>query len=121
MSEKAPRTGEFSDGKLWFTRKVNVVTIGLTSSAIDELGEVEGITLPDEGEDFVKGDSVGAVEGNHGTVEIIMPATGAIQEVNSTATTEPQLVSGDPLEEGWLIKIEIEDSSELREFAAPQE
>jgi glycine cleavage system H protein len=89
----------------------------LTNLAIEEIGEVQGMELPDEGDDFQKGDVVVTVEGSNGRVEVIAPASGVIQEINEAAKEEPDMVSDDPLEEGWLIKLEIEDTSELKEFA----
>ena len=55
MSEAAPKSGEYLDGKLWFTRKAAIVTIGLTSAAIEEIGAVQKIEMPEEGDDFTKG------------------------------------------------------------------
>lgn len=116
MSEKAPKFGEFQDGKLWFTRKGNLITVGLTSLAIEEVGDIEKIEMPEESEDFVKGDAIGNVVGSTGELELTIPATGSVNEINSAVAGEPSLASDDPLEEGWLLKIEIEDPAELKEF-----
>ena len=116
MAEAPPKTGEFLDGKLWFTRKGTAVTLGLTNVAIEEVGTVQGIEFPDEGEDFQKGEIVVTVDGTSGKLEVIAPATGVVQEINAAAKEEPDMVSEDPLEEGWLIKLEIEDTSDLKEF-----
>ena len=119
MTEKGPKNGEFLEGKLWFSRKGSVVTLGLTSAAIDEVGNVEALELPDEGDDFDKGDVVVIVDGCNGRLEVITPAAGIIQEVNEAAKGEPDRVSEDPFEEGWLLKIEIQDPTDLNEFAMP--
>ena len=120
MAEAAPKNGEFLEGKLWFQRKGSVVTLGLTSSAIEELGAVEGLEFPNEGDDFDKGDVVVTVEGSQGKIEVITPAAGLIQEVNEAAQDEPDRVTEDPLEEGWLVKLEIQDTSDLKEYAAQE-
>ncbi|MGK5082128.1 glycine cleavage system protein H [Bdellovibrionota bacterium FG-1] len=120
-AQVAPKSGEFLDGKLWFERKGKTVTLGITSFAVEEVGEVQSIEFPDEGTDFVKGDTVLTVEGANGKLEVIAPATGIIQEVNEAARAEPDMVSDDPLEEGWLIKLEIEDTSDLSEFQAEED
>jgi glycine cleavage system H protein len=117
----APKNGEFNDGKLWFHRKGNLVTVGMTSMAVEEVGEVQSIEFPDEGTDFVKGDTVITVDGTNGKLEVICPATGIVQEINEAAKAEPDMVSEDPLEEGWLIKLEIEDTSDLKEFRVDDE
>jgi glycine cleavage system H protein len=47
---------------------------------------------------------------------VTTPASGIVQEVNEAAKDEPDMVSEDPLEEGWLVKLEIEDTSDLKEL-----
>ena len=116
MAEKAPKSGEYSDGKLWFERKGSTLTLGLTSAAIDHLGSIESIDLPDEDEDFDKGEVVATVEGSHGSIEVTTPAAGIVESVNSPALESPDVVTEDPLEEGWLVKIEIQDRTDLEEF-----
>ena len=112
----APKEGEFLDGKAWFHRKGNTVTLGLTISGVEEIGSVEKIEFPDEGDDFEKGNVIVTVDGSNGKLELITPATGVIQELNEAAKSEPDMVTEDPLEEGWLIKLEIQDTSDLKEF-----
>lgn len=116
MSDAAPKNGEFQDGKLWFHRKGSVVTLGLTNLGIEEVGAVESLEFPEEGDDFDKGDVILSVDGTKGRLEVITPAAGTVSEVNETTKEEPDVVSEDPLEEGWLVKIEVQDTSDLREF-----
>jgi glycine cleavage system H protein len=121
MAEVGPKNGEFLEGKLWFSRKGSVVTLGLTNIAVDEVGNVEALEFPDEGDDFDKGDVVVTVDGSNGKLEVITPAAGIIQEINEAAQGEPDMVSEDPLEEGWLVKLEIQDSTDLKEYAVQEE
>lgn len=117
MSDVAPKHGEYLDGKLWFQRKLSMVTIGLTSHAIEEIGAVQSIDFPEQGLDIEKGEVIITVEGTSATLEVTAPASGIVEEVNEAAQTEPDMVSDDPLEEGWLVKIEIQDKSDLKEYA----
>ena len=117
MSDVAPKYGEYMDGKLWFQRKLSVVTLGLTSQAIEELGPVQSIDFPEEGLDFEKGEIILTVEGTNTSLEVAAPASGLVQEINEAAKEEPDMVSDDPTEEGWLVKIEIQDKSDLKEYA----
>lgn len=118
MSEIAPKNGEFQEGKLWFNRKGSTITVGLTNAAVEEVGSVEAIEFPDEGDDFDKGEVVVIVDGSNGKIEVATPAAGIVQEINESAQLEPDRVSEDPLEEGWLIKLEIQDTSDLKEYAS---
>ena len=117
MAESAPKSGEFGEGKLWFTRKGALVTVGMTSMASEEVGSVQSLEFPEAGDDFQKGDVVVTIDGSNGKLEVTAPASGIVQEINEAAQEEPDMVSEDPLEEGWLVKIEIEDNAELKEFA----
>jgi glycine cleavage system H protein len=117
MSDIAPKNGEFHDGKFWFHRKGTTVTVGLTANAVEDLGSVESIEFPDEGDDFAKGEVVVTLAGGNGTIEVTTPASGIIQEINEAAKDAPEMVTEDPFEEGWLVKLEIEDTSDLKEFA----
>ncbi len=118
MSDVVPKNGEFQEGKLWFQRKGSVLTIGLTNVAVEEVGSVESIEFPDQGDDFDKGDVIATVDGSNGKIEVVAPAAGIVQEINEAAQGEPDRVNEDPLEEGWLFKLEIQDTSDLKEFAA---
>jgi glycine cleavage system H protein len=112
---KVPKEGEFEKGQLWYSRRGNVLTIGLTSSAIDKLGELDGITLPEEGDHFDAGDEIVTVDGTRGSVEVVLPSKGVVLAVNPVAN-DPAAVSEDPLEEGWLVKYQIEDLETLLEL-----
>jgi glycine cleavage system H protein len=111
-----PKYSEYDENKFWFKRKLTSLTLGITSQAADEIGEVQSVEFPEEGADLAKGEVVVTVEGTHGTLEVTTPAAGIVEIVNEALKEEPQLVSEDPGEEGWLVKLEIEDKSELKEY-----
>lgn len=117
---KNPRSGEFSEGRLWFQRRGSILTIGMTSRGIERLGALQTIELPEEGEEYYKGDVLTTVEGSGGNIEVVSPVSGAIHEVNDAVKEEPEIAVEDPLEEGWLVKIEFEDASELQELVAAE-
>ena len=120
MSAKESRSGsiiEYNDGKFWFHKKLNIVTIGLTLAALDEIGEVEAVNLPSDGDDFDKDDVVCEVDGSDGTIKVYTPAAGFVAEVNSPVSDDVQIVNEDPIDEGWLVKLEIQDDSDLKEYA----
>ncbi|MCM0606436.1 MAG: glycine cleavage system protein H [Xanthomonadaceae bacterium] len=113
----APRSGEYMDGQAWFTRKQTVLTIGVTNAGLEDIGEVESITLPEEGDDLTKSEVAVTIEGTSGTLELITPAAGLVHAANVRLAGSPETLSEDPLEEGWLVKIEIEDPTDLKEYA----
>ena len=109
---KVPKEGEFAEGQVWYSRRGNVLTIGLTSGAIDKLGDLDGIELPEEGDHFDAGDDILTVEGTHGSVEVALPTKGVVLSVNPVAS-DPVAVAEDPLEEGWLLKYQVDDLEAL--------
>ena len=123
MSKKrgAPKEGEYQEGKLFFTRRGNVITICLNGSAIEEVGEVESVEMPTVEENFDKDDVVLTVSGENGSMEVTVPAGGTIVAVNENLQTAPDLASEDATETGWLIELEITDPSELMEYGEGDE
>jgi glycine cleavage system H protein len=116
MSDIVPRNGEYHEGNLWFDRRVQSVTVGLTSAAILALGELESVELPSEGEDYEQGDVMGTVEGTQGSLEILAPASCSVIEVNESAGRDPAVVQEDPVEEGWLFKVQVTQLDELKKL-----
>lgn len=119
MSAKQSRSGsiiEYSDGKLWFHKKSNTITIGVTLNALDEIGEVEDVSLPSDGDDFDKDDVVCELDGSDGSLKVYSPAAGFVTEVNAPVADDVQIINEDPIDEGWLVKLEIQDDSDLKEY-----
>jgi glycine cleavage system H protein len=121
MATKIPKAGEFAEGKLWFTRRGSEVTVGLTQSAIEELGELDSISLPSEGDEADTLDAIGNVDGTISSLELVAPARGSVIETNGVVETDPTIAQDDPAEEGWLFKMAIEDPAELKEYAVTEE
>ena len=84
----------------------NTFTIGLTDYAVEQLGDIVFLELPEEGMDFKKGDTFATVESVKAASEIYMPVSGKIINVNTSAVETPEILSEDSYEKGWLVKIE---------------
>ena len=106
---------EYDEGRIWFKKKGKVVTVGLTEKAIDEIGGVQGLILPVEGDDCLEGDVVGEIEGEKITFEIVAPIDGSIEMVNETLTREYEVLENDSLDEGWIYKIRVSDGDDDEE------
>lgn len=88
--------------------------VGITDFAQSELGDIVFVELEkDTGERTEKDEAFGTVEAVKTVSELYMPVTGTIVEFNEQLEDQPELVNQDPYGEGWMIKISIEDSSEL--------
>ena len=88
-------------------------TIGLTDYAVEQLGDIVFLELPEVGVTFSKGDTFATVESVKAASEIYMPVSGKILEVNTALTDNPEILNEDVYEKGWLVKIKATgDSSE---------
>ena len=82
--------------------------IGLTDYAIDQLGDIVFLELPEVGDEFKKGDTFANIESVKAASEIYMPISGKIVEVNSELIDAPEKLNDDCYENGWLVKVETE-------------
>lgn len=98
----------------------NIYTIGLTDYAVEQLGDIVFIELPEVGTEFVKGEVFATVESVKAASEIYMPVSGKIIEINEQVVERPDILNENPYENGWLVKIESStahaDSGDLLEY-----
>ena len=94
--------------------------IGLTDFAVEQLGDIVFVEMPEAGTTLTKGDILGTVESVKAASEIYMPISGTVTEVNEALVSNPELLNEDPYEKGWLIKVESdtakEDSGDLIDY-----
>ena len=104
----------------WALESDNVITIGLTDYAIEELGDIVFVELPEVDSEFAKNEVFATIESVKAAVEIYMPVGGRIVEINEELLNSPELMNEDVWEKGWLVKIESdtyqEDSLGLLEY-----
>lgn len=86
--------------------KGDVCTVGLTDYAIEQLGDIVFLELPEVGDEFSKGDTFANIESVKAASEIYMPISGKIVEVNSALVDAPESLNEDCYENGWLVKVE---------------
>ena len=96
-------------GYLWYKEEDGVVTIGINEDALEDFEEIVSIDLPAEGEAIESDVVLGTIETDDGPLDIYSPVAGTILEVNSQAVEDSSIIMEDPMEEGWLIKVEAED------------
>ena len=82
--------------------------IGLTDYAVEQLGDIVFIELPEVGSAFGKGEVFATVESVKAASEIYMPISGTIKEINEDIIATPELLNEDPLGKAWLVKIDTQ-------------
>ena len=91
----------------------HIATIGITDFAQQSLGDITFVQLPKEGEDIKKDDPFGVVESVKAVSDLYAPVTGRVVEINLPLLQAPELVNEDPMVDGWMIKVEVKDLSDL--------
>jgi glycine cleavage system H protein len=91
----------------------DVVTVGVTAFAIDQLGDIVFLELPDIGDTVEKGERFGTVESVKAVEDLKSPVNGEVLERNEALIEAPEQIGDDPYGDGWLIKVKADDLDDL--------
>ena len=108
-----PQGFKFSSDHEWVKLEGNVATIGVSDYAQSELGDIVFIDIESDIEEIVNGETFGSIEAVKTVSDLYAPISGKVLEVNPALEDDPELVNKDPFGEGWLIKVECADLSQL--------
>jgi glycine cleavage system H protein len=108
-----PRECRFSESHEWFHSNGDIVTIGITQHAANELTDITYVEMKPPGTTLSAGDTVGEVESVKTTSEVYAVVGGQIVEINQAVADDPSLVNSDPYEAGWLVKVRPDDDGPL--------
>jgi glycine cleavage system H protein len=97
----------------WAQVDENVVTVGITEFAQDALGEIVYVELPEEGQKVTQSEPFGVVESVKAASDLVAPVSGTVIEVNTSIVDDPGVLNDDPVNDGWLIRIEMDSEKEL--------
>ena len=97
----------------WVRADDGNATIGITSFAADELGDIVFIELPEAGSELTQFGTFGVVESVKAVSDLYSPVSGTVVEVNEALREAPELLNSDPFGEGWIARVELGDRSEL--------
>lgn len=89
------------------------VVVGITDHAQDQLGDMVYVEAPEAGTSFAAGDACAVVESVKAASDVYAPLSGEVTEGNDALADSPELVNQDPFGDGWLMKLNPSDSSEL--------
>ena len=108
---------KYSEDHAWVkVQDEDLVTIGITDFAQEQLGDLVYIELPKVGHEFSRGDNISVIESVKSASDLVAPVSGEIVEVNDRLEDDPELVSDNPMDEGWFIKVKLSKPSELDEL-----
>jgi glycine cleavage system H protein len=91
----------------WIESTNKTAKIGVTAFAVEQLGDIVHVELPQVGETFAAGASFGTIESTKTVSDLYMPVAGKVVEVNKDAVNSPESLQADPYVKGWLVKVEM--------------
>lgn len=103
----------YSPDHEWARIDGGIITVGIDDFAQDQMGDIVYVELPEVGDSFDKDDEFGTVESVKAVSEIFMPLGGEIVAVNSNLEDSPELINQSPYGDGWLIRIQPDDESQI--------
>jgi len=96
-------------------------TIGISAFAIDQLGDIVFLELPGVGDRVTKGETFGTVESVKAVEDLNSPVTGTVIECNDPMMDSPEKLADDPYGEGWLIKVKVENLTDIDDAMSAEE
>lgn len=105
----------------WIRVDGSTAVVGITDYAQDALGDVVYVDLPEKGATVSAESVIGEIESVKSTSELHTPVSGTVTDVNQQAIDKPETINDEPYGSGWLIKIELSDSSELDALMSAEE
>ena len=108
-----PDSFRFADSHEYANADGELVRVGISAFAVDQLGDIVFVDLPDVGTSLVKGTSFGSVESVKAVEDMYAPIAGEVVQRNEAVLASPEELQNDPHGEGWLLVLRPADASEL--------
>jgi glycine cleavage system H protein len=120
MSDNFPDDLLYTEDHEWARIEGNVATVGITSFAVGQLGDVTQVDLPKEGEALKRTDVFGSVESVKAVSDLFAPLTGKVLKVNSPLVDSPEYVNEEPYDGGWMVQIEMSNPDEAKKLMSAE-
>jgi glycine cleavage system H protein len=101
-----PKDLRYTKDHEWARKGDGEVTIGITGFAVEQLGDITLVDLPEEGADVSAGDAFGTIESVKSVSDLYAPVSGKVKRINEALEDQPELVNQAPYGDGWLVIVE---------------
>ena len=120
MAFNFPDQFRFADSHEYASLEGELVKLGISAFAVDQLGDIVFVDLPDVGSSLNRGSAFGSVESVKAVEDMYAPVSGEVIEVNESVLSNPEGLQNDPHGEGWLLIIRPSDLNQLQELMDAQ-
>ena len=116
-----PEDLKYQDSHEYVRLEGEIATIGISAFAVDELGDIVFLELPESGDAVEQGETFGSVESVKAVEDMFAPVTGTVIDRNEPLLESPEQIAEDPYGEGWLIKVRLDNPDEELNVLSAQE
>jgi len=118
-----PQDVKFAKTHEWARLEANssIVTVGISDYAVERLGDIVFIELPEVGTSLTRESPFGVIESVKAAVDLIAPVSGQVTQVNQDLSQQFDVLSNDPFGQAWMIKIQASDTTQLHALMSPSD
>ncbi|MGB3208643.1 MAG: glycine cleavage system protein GcvH [Crinalium sp.] len=121
MALEYPEDLKYLDSHEYVRLEGEIATVGISAFAVDQLGDIVFLELPDVGDAVERGETFGNVESVKAVEDLKSPVSGTVVERNDVMVETPEQLTEDPYGEGWLLKVRVNDSDQLEDAMSASE
>lgn len=121
MALEYPNDLKYLDSHEYVRVEGETATIGISAFAVDQLGDIVFVELPDVDETLEKGQTFGTVESVKAVEDMYSPVSGTVVEQNSAVVDTPETIAEDPYGKGWLLKVKLSNPEEVNDALSADE
>jgi glycine cleavage system H protein len=115
MSLEYPDNLRYVDTHEYVSLATDIAKIGVSAFAVDQLGDIVFVELPEVGDMITKGTAFGSIESVKAVEDLKAPVSGKVINRNDKAIDAPEIISTDPYTTGWLLEVQVASASELED------
>lgn len=121
MAFEYPDNLKYLDTHEYVRLEGEIATIGISEFAVDQLGDIVFLELPEVGDALGKGENFGSIESVKAVEDLKSPINGTVIERNDVMIEAPEQIAEDPYGEGWLLKVRVNDLDDIDDVMSAQE
>ena len=107
---------KFTKDHEWLNFQEDLAIVGITDYAQSQLGDIVFVEMPELSSKLTASESFGAIEAVKTVADLFAPVSGKVIEINENLDSSPDLVNSDPYNEGWIVKLKIDNNEELNQL-----